>query len=53
MASRMGRNVVLGLLAFCAGLMLQCLSDRKVSGDGGILDQMVSDHRHAAGRFGA
>ncbi len=43
MRSRLLTGTILGGVAFLAGLILQCGSDPAVTGDGGLLDSLVSD----------
>ena len=43
MTSSLTRNILLGLVAFSAGLLLQCMSDPEVTGDGGVVDQFLVD----------
>lgn len=37
------KGIVMGLLATFAGMFLQCASDPRVSGDGGVIDQLLAD----------
>lgn len=43
MRSNLGRNVLLGLIAFTAGLLLQCMTEPEIIGDSGVVDQFLVD----------
>jgi len=43
MTRKLSKAFVLAFIAFTAGLILQCASDPQVTGDGGLLDVLLSD----------